>query len=94
MRVKWLRKALTSLDEAAEYIAKDNPEAARLLVAEVFRQTDLLAGYSEMGRPGRVLGTRELIMSDYPYIIPYRVRRGAVEILRVFHSARRWPVSV
>lgn len=94
MRVNWLRKALASLDEAAEYIAKDNPEAARRLVAEAFRQTDLLADHPEIGRPGRVLGTREFVMSGFPYLIPYRVRHGRVEILRVFHSARRWPASL
>ena len=94
MRVKWLRKALANLDEAAEYIAKDHPEAARRLVAEAFRQTELLADHPNMGRPGRIPGTRELIMPDYPYLIPYRVRHGAVEILRVFHSARRWPTTL
>lgn len=94
MRIKWLRKALASLDEAAEYIAKDNPEAARRLVAEAFRQTDLLADHPEIGRPGRVPGTREFVMSGFPYLIPYRVRHDRVEILRVFHSARRWPASL
>jgi toxin ParE1/3/4 len=44
-----------------------------------------------MGRRGRVAGTRELIVSDTPYIIPYRVRANAVEILRVFHAAGKWP---
>ncbi len=44
-----------------------------------------------MGRAGRVPGTRELLIPGTPYIIPYRVRAGAVEILRVFHAARRWP---
>lgn len=94
MRVKWLRKALASLDQAAEYIAKDNPEAARRFVSETFRQTDLLAEHPELGRAGRIAGTRELVMTGYPYIIPYRVRRDTVEILRVFHTARRWPESL
>ena len=43
-----------------------------------------------MGRPGRVLGTRELVIGGLPYIIPYRVRDNYVDILRVLHTSRRW----
>jgi toxin ParE1/3/4 len=43
------------------------------------------------GRPGRWPGTRELIIPGTPYIVPYRVKGPVVEILRVFHGARRWP---
>ena len=51
----------------------------------------LLARHAVPGRPGRVLGTRELVIQGLPYIIPYRVRDNHVEILRVLHTARRWP---
>ena len=44
-----------------------------------------------LGRPGRVEGTRELVVPDTPYLVPYRGRGHAVEILRVFHGARKWP---
>ncbi|MDP2196877.1 MAG: type II toxin-antitoxin system RelE/ParE family toxin [Rhodocyclaceae bacterium] len=44
-----------------------------------------------MGRPGRVPGTRELVVTRFPYILPYRVREQAVEILRIFHTSRKWP---
>jgi len=50
-----------------------------------------LAEYPAMGRSGRVPGTRELVVVGTPYIIPYRVRGDRVEILRVFHAARKWP---
>ena len=46
-----------------------------------------------MGRPGRVPGTRELVIPGTPYIVPYRVQGEAIQILRVYHSARRWPES-
>jgi plasmid stabilization system protein ParE len=94
MRVKWLRKALANLDEAADYIAKDNPAAARTMVAEAFRLTDLLVDNSNLGRPGRVPGTRELVMPRHPYLIPYRIRGGCVEVLRFFHGAREWPEAL
>jgi toxin ParE1/3/4 len=91
VRVRWLRAALANLEAEAEYIAEDNPAAADRLVQRIFRATDLLARNPAMGRPGRVPGTRELVVADTPYIIPYRVRANAVEILRVFHAARNWP---
>ena len=91
MRVRWLRAALANLDAEAEYIAEDNPAAAGRLVQRIFLLVDLLQENPAMGRPGRVSGTRELVVPETPYIIPYRVRSNAVEILRVFHAARRWP---
>jgi toxin ParE1/3/4 len=91
VRVRWLRLALTNLEAEADYIAEDNPAATDRLVQRIFRATDLLAKNPAMGRPGRVPGTRELVLADTPYIIPYRVRANIVEILRVFHAARNWP---
>ena len=94
MRVKWLRKALANLDEAADYIAQDNPRAARAMAAEAFRLTDLLTDNPSLGRAGRIPGTRELTMPCHPYIIPYRIRSGCVEVLRFFHEARQWPEAL
>jgi toxin ParE1/3/4 len=91
VRVRWLRTALANLDAEAEYIAEDNPSAARSVVKKILRAVDLLKKNPAMGRAGRVAGTRELVVPETPYIIPYRVRGDAVEILRVFHAARKWP---
>ena len=91
MRVRWLRTALANLDAEAEYIAQDNPAAARRVVQKILRAADLLKKNPAMGRAGRVAGTRELVVAETPYILPYRVRGDAVEILRVFHAARKWP---
>ena len=52
---------------------------------------ELLARYTALGRPGRVEGTRELVVAGTPYVIPYGVRENRVEVLRVFHAARKWP---
>ena len=93
MRVRWLRTALANLDAEAEYIAEDNPGAAGRVVQRVFRAVDLLKTNPALGRAGRVAGTRELVVPETPYIIPYRVRKDAVEILRVFHAARKWPAK-
>jgi plasmid stabilization system protein ParE len=91
VRVRWLRVALANLEAEADYIAEDNPAAAGRLVQRIFRAADLLAKNPAMGRPGRVSGTRELVVDDTPCIVPYRVRANAIEILRVFHAARKWP---
>lgn len=93
MRVRWLRVALANLKAEAGYIAEDNPTAADRLVQRIMRAVNLLGKNPAMGRPGRVSGTRELVVGDTPYIVPYRVRANAVEILRVFHAARKWPTS-
>lgn len=44
-----------------------------------------------MGRVGRVFDTRELVIRDTPFIVPYRVKEDTIVILRVFHSSRQWP---
>ncbi|HMD09906.1 MAG TPA: type II toxin-antitoxin system RelE/ParE family toxin [Candidatus Acidoferrum sp.] len=93
MRVRWLRVALANLEAEADYIAEDNPAAADRLAQKILRAVNLLGKNPAMGRPGRVSGTRELVVGDTPYIVPYRVRANAVEILRVFHAARKWPTS-
>ena len=91
MRVKWLRTALKNLDDEAEYISRDSPTAAARVVTEIVKAVEPLTRYPALGRPGRIAGTRELVVSGTPYIIPYRVRGDAVEVLRVFHGARKWP---
>ncbi len=93
MRIKWLRKALINLEQEAAYIANEDPEAARLVVQRIEYSVSLLADNPALGRVGRVPGTRELLIPNTRYIIPYRVRPRLqqIEILRVFHLARRIP---
>ena len=89
MRVRWLRKALLNLDQEATYISQDNPEAAAEFVLQLRDSALLLGEQPNLGRPGRIPGTRELIIANLPYILPYRVRNDTVEILRVFHTTRK-----
>lgn len=91
MKVRWTAPALRDLESIGDYIARDNPSAAHRLVTRLLRQADTLALNPHLGRSGRVAETRELVVSGTPYIIPYRVHEGRVEILAVFHGARRWP---
>jgi toxin ParE1/3/4 len=91
MRIKWLRRALLDLDAEAAYIAQDSPQSAAAFVRHIVESVRMLPDHPQMGRPGRVPGTRELIVTRFPYILPYRVREQTVEILRVFHTSRKWP---
>jgi plasmid stabilization system protein ParE len=74
MRVKWLRTALRNLDEEATHIAADDAAAAHLVVARVLKAVEQLADQPGLGRPGQVPGTRELVVLNTRYIVPYRVR--------------------
>ncbi|HMR68838.1 MAG TPA: type II toxin-antitoxin system RelE/ParE family toxin [Rubrivivax sp.] len=91
MKVRWLRKAVRNLDDEATYIAADDTEAARRVVQRVLEAVSMLEEQPGLGRPGRVPGTRELVVARTRYIVPYRVRGETVEILRVFHTSRRRP---
>ena len=91
MRPEWTRRALRALDGIADHIAQDNPRAARRTVHRVQQAVTQLADHPSLGRTGRVAGTRELIVAGTPFIVPYRVREGSLEILTVFHAARIWP---
>ena len=93
MQIKWLNKAITNLDQEAEYIAQDNPEAARLVVKRIIDTINLLPDNPALGHPGRIHGTRELLIPDTRYLVPYRVRPrlNRIEVLRVFQTSRRLP---
>jgi addiction module RelE/StbE family toxin len=91
MKIKWLRLALNDLGEAADYIAQDNPETASRILKRISNAVRKLAEHPHLGRAGRVPGTRELVISDTPYIVPYRVIESTVQILRVLNAKRKWP---
>ncbi len=93
MQIKWLKKALKNLDDEAAYIAKDDPAAARQIVQRIVNAIGQLPDNPALGHPGRIHGTRELVVPNTRYIVPYRVRPrlSQIEILRVFHTSRRLP---
>ena len=82
---------MLNLDHEASYIAQDNPKAAADFIRHSHNSALMLGEQPNLGRAGRILGTRELVISNLPYILPYQVRNEVVEVLRVFHAARKWP---
>ncbi|MGC5780062.1 type II toxin-antitoxin system RelE/ParE family toxin [Methylobacterium sp. NFXW15] len=93
MKIRITRRALRHLDEVRAYIAVDNPAAANKTIARLREAINGLTLYPERGRPGRIVGTRELVVSGTPYIVPYRLTGDAIDILAVLHGARAWPGS-
>ncbi len=93
MRIKWTKKALDNLDTAVEFIAADNPAAAKKVAQTIQNSVQLLAEQPGIGRPGRVTGTRELVVVGLPYIIPYLEQEGRIVILRIMHASMKWPDS-
>lgn len=91
MNVRWTRPALRDLEGIGDYVARDNPAAAARLIDRIFEQTAALAANAYRGRVGRAPDTRELVVASTPFIVPYRIRGDDIEILAVFHGARRWP---
>ena len=91
MRLEWTHAASRDLDLVAKYISRDNPAAAITTVRRIIRQTSMLAEHPGMGRPGRVEGTRELVIAGLPYVVAYIHEDDVVIVLRVMHGARKWP---
>ena len=94
MKVVWSRRAIRHLTCLREYIEKDSERNAQEVAKRILKAVNLLQSHPEMGRPGRVVGTRELVVPETPYIIPYRVRFGRLELIAVFHGRQKWLVKL
>lgn len=93
MQILWLDRAEADLNELFDYLLERNPRAARRVYDAIREHVRRLADHPGIGRPGRVAGTRELVIPRTPYIVAYTVDRDVdtVVVLRVLHGARRWP---
>lgn len=90
MILVWTRPASLDRRKIREHIARDNPTAALALDATISEKAAILAEHPGLGRPGRVVGTRELVAHSN-YILIYDVAGGVVRVLRLLHAARQWP---
>lgn len=90
-KVKFSASSLKDLKSIQEYICENNKEAAKEVVAHIIEKIEtVIVANPSAGRAGRVLRTRELVISKYPYIVPYQVREDVIYILRVLHTSRKW----
>jgi toxin ParE1/3/4 len=91
VHIKWTTKARNDLYSVEEYISRDNPTAAVDTVLKIIETVESLSTFTQIGRPGRVPGTRELVIPDLPFIVPYRIDSSSIVILRIYHTSRKWP---
>ncbi len=94
MKIIWLDLAVQDLSAVETYIAKDKPSAAIKVVLRIIEAVEILLDSPGIGRPGRIEGTKELVVSGTPYIVPYRVKEDIIEILRILHGAMKWPDKI
>jgi len=91
VKLRWSKRAIRRLASIHDYIAKDSPAAASRVAAAIVESALRLQTIPYMGRPGRIEGTRELVIPGLPYIIPYRVVDNVIQIASVIHTSRKWP---
>jgi toxin ParE1/3/4 len=87
--IRWTPTALRDLESLHGYVAEDSLPAATATVERILSGIEALSRHPDMGQKGRVPGTRELIIT--PYIVAYRTKGTALEVVAIIHSARRWP---
>ena len=92
MKTVWTRRATNHLQAAYRYWTHEKSEAAAdIMLDRIFSAVELLERNPELGRAGRILNTRELVLRPLPFILAYRLRSDSVEILALIHGARKWP---
>ncbi len=91
MKLVWSAFALSDRDGIFTYIEADNPRAAIMVDERIAGAARRLVEFPESGRPGRVAGTRELVIVGTPYVAAYVVTAGSVRMLRVLHGSQIWP---
>jgi toxin ParE1/3/4 len=92
VKITWAKRATRHLRSAYEFWRQERSEAAaELMLKRIFSVVELLEQHPQMGRTGRIEGTRELVLKPLPFLLAYRVRRNKIEIIAVLHGARKWP---
>jgi addiction module RelE/StbE family toxin len=91
MKAVWTRTAIRDLSNAKEYIGRDNPGAAREIASKIVDAAERIIQFPEVGRAGKVSGTRELVVPGTQYLIVYRMKKNAIHFLRVLHGHQKWP---
>jgi toxin ParE1/3/4 len=88
MRLAFAEAAALDTATIVDFVAQSEPRQARKTAAAIRRAAEQLARHPHLGRSGRIMGTRELILADYPYILVYTADKDTVTVVAVFHDAR------
>ena len=90
--IEWTEQEIRQLDQAHDHIALSNSEeVATRITMQVVTSVQQLGAFPMSGRAGRVPGTRELVISNAPFIAAYAIEKARIVILAVYHGARHWP---
>ena len=90
MRIRWTLPAAEDLESIKRYLEGHYPRFAESTVRRIYEEVRSLKRRPGRGRAGYRSGTREFALTPLPYIVVYRVRAEAVEILHVHHGAQNW----
>lgn len=94
MKIRWTIQAADDLESVYEFISEISLRSANELVDRILADIDNLERFPQLGRAGRIENTRELVIPGTPFIVVYRMLHGVVEILGIFHGARKWPTTL
>src|SRR5664279_1807381 len=90
--IEWTELATRQLDQAHDYITlSSSDEIAARITMHIAASVQRLATFPMSGRSGRVPGTRELVISNTPFIVAYRIEKERIVILAIYHGAQQWP---
>lgn len=91
MKIRWTLLAVAHLESAHDFVVAERPAAAGKMMDRILSAIEALERHPDLGRPGRVSGTRELVITGTPLIVAYRLRRNEIQVLAILHGARKWP---
>jgi toxin ParE1/3/4 len=90
--IEWTEQATRQLDQAHDYITlSSSDEIAARITMHIATSVQQLATFPMSGRSGRVPGTRELVISNSPFVVAYRIEKERIVILAIYHGAQQWP---
>jgi toxin ParE1/3/4 len=92
MRIRWTKPAADDLTQISDYTEENfGPSQARRAATTIYEAVDSLAKFPRRGRPGKKPETRELVISELPFLVVYRNSGSVIEVMRILHGSRKWP---
>ena len=91
MEIRWTEEAAADLERITDFLFEHAPGRAADVGRTIYNAPAPLVKFPRLGRPGKKEGTRELVLSPFPYIIVYKVLDDAVQLVRILHGAPKWP---
>lgn len=89
--LRYAQSARLDIEDIADYMALKNPLIAHKILKLIETKCQALKVQPGLGRVGRIEGTRELILADYPYILVYQYDNESLVLLNVVHSRMSFP---